>query len=526
MLEEVASYDVQRKRARTLRLVTQFLDDLPSSDTQANADMSSSSSSQSSLSSVSSPSSGTSDLSGSPSPGTHSRHGSGSSDDFDSLEDRLLERWDAQIEALTVYLLTARVLEACPPVKKSGQLDLYLTYFRHDHPDRFRKKLRVSPLVFDRLVELIEDHDIFHNNSNVPQHPIPIQLAIFLVRVGHYGNASSPEYVAQWAGVCVGTVINATYRCLVAFLALHDEAVMMPPEEEKERAKEYVEGVTCPEWRNGFLLADGTKFVLFQKPGLHGEAWFDKNKNYSIDCQVCCERSSGVVLTYALQIISLPQSLLIVDYSLGHTGSVHDAWAFQSTRTFKNHDKIFGPGEWMWADSAYPPETWSVAPFKKPVNGQLTADQRTYNYWVSKASHILHSKPGKSHCLQIRIRVEHTMGMLKGTFQSLKEIRIQLVNTKRHMVIIMWARVCIVLHNLIIRIEGDNFDERWREGLVRTGLDREHGVNGDTDEEEMPEDELERARRRHETPGQRFRLRVMDALFDSPFSMVERRPLA
>jgi hypothetical protein len=62
---------------------------------------------------------------------------------------------------------------------------------------------------------------------------------------------------------------------------------MMPPEEEKERAKEYVEEVTCPEWRDGFLLVDGTKFVLFQKPGLHGEAWFDKNKDYSIDCQVC-----------------------------------------------------------------------------------------------------------------------------------------------------------------------------------------------------------------------------------------------
>jgi hypothetical protein len=183
-------------------------------------------------------------------------------------------------------LLTARILEVCPPVKKLGQLGLYLNDFRHDHPDRFRKKLRVSPPIFDRLVGLIEDNTIFHNNSNIPQHPIPIQLAIFLVRLGHYGNASSPEYVAQWAGVCVGTVINATYRCLVAFLALHDEAVMMPPEEEKERAKEYVEGVTCPEWRNGFLLADGTKFALFQKPGLHGEAWFDKNKDYSIDCQV------------------------------------------------------------------------------------------------------------------------------------------------------------------------------------------------------------------------------------------------
>jgi hypothetical protein len=82
-------------------------------------------------------------------------------------------------------------------------------------------------------------------------------------------------------------VINATYQCLVAFLALYDKAVMMPPEEEKEQAKEYVEGVICPEWWNRFLLADGTKFVLFQKPRLHGEAWFDKNKDYSIDCQVC-----------------------------------------------------------------------------------------------------------------------------------------------------------------------------------------------------------------------------------------------
>ena len=99
-------------------------------------------------------------------------------------------------------------------------------------------------------------------------------------------NISSPEYIAQWAGVCVEMVINATYCCLVAFLALCDEVVMMPPEEEKECAKQYVEEVTCPEWRNRFLLVDGTKFVLFQKPKLHGEAWFNKNKNYSIDCQV------------------------------------------------------------------------------------------------------------------------------------------------------------------------------------------------------------------------------------------------
>ena len=85
------------------------------------------------------------------------------------------------------------------------------------------------------------------------------------------------------------------------------------------------------------------------------------------------------------------------------------------------------------------------------------------------------------------------MGMLKGTFQLLKEIQIQLVNTKHHMIIIMWARVCIILHNLIIRIEGDNFDEKWREGLMRTGLDQYSAKGNDTDDEDVLGDALEQA---------------------------------
>ena len=110
-----------------------------------------------------------------------------------------------------------------------------------------------------------------HTSHNIPSHSIPTQLAIFLVCVGHYDNVSSPKYVAQWAGVCIETVINTTYRCLIAFLALYDEVIMMPPEEEREQAKEYVTAITCPKWRGRFLLADGIKFALFQKPGLHGE---------------------------------------------------------------------------------------------------------------------------------------------------------------------------------------------------------------------------------------------------------------
>ena len=92
------------------------------------------------------------------------------------------------------------------------------------------------------------------------------------------------------------------------------------------------------------------------------------------------------------------------------------------------------------------------------------------------------------------------------------------------MVIIMWACVCIILHNLIICIEGNNFDEEWREGLVRTGLGDEHSASGDTDEEDGPKGMLEQVQQQVETPGQHFRLKVMNDLFNSPFHRVEHCP--
>jgi hypothetical protein len=77
------------------------------------------------------------------------------------------------------------------------------------------------------------------------------------------------------------------------------------------------------------------------------------------------------------------------------------------------------------------------------------------------------------------------------------------------------------MHNLIIRIEGDNFDGEWRESLMTAGLESEHG---DADEDDWTGDTLEQARRRLEMPGQHFRLKLMDNLFNSPSHIVERRP--
>jgi len=74
----------------------------------------------------------------------------------------------------------------------------------------------------------------------------------------------------------------------MALLSLHDKCVHLPTAEEKQSAKAWVAEQVCPEWSDGCLMVDGTKFLLFQRPGLHGDAWFDKNRNYSLDCQVRC----------------------------------------------------------------------------------------------------------------------------------------------------------------------------------------------------------------------------------------------
>ncbi|KAJ7689667.1 hypothetical protein B0H17DRAFT_857480, partial [Mycena rosella] len=88
-----------------------------------------------------------------------------------------------------------RVLSPAPPVPKMSQLPL-LDHFREYSVDRWRRKLRVEPDTFDVLLGLIEGDTVFQNNSHTPQLPVEMQLAVFLFRAGHYGNAASPEDTA------------------------------------------------------------------------------------------------------------------------------------------------------------------------------------------------------------------------------------------------------------------------------------------------------------------------------------------
>ncbi|KAF9512811.1 hypothetical protein BS47DRAFT_1362853 [Hydnum rufescens UP504] len=88
------------------------------------------------------------------------------------------------------------------------------------------------------------------------------ELTIALYHFSHYGNAASVHGVAQWA-------------VMVSILALHDEAICWPTAGEKEDAKHWVESASYAGWRGGYCFVDGTLIPLAQKPGFHGDAYFD-----------------------------------------------------------------------------------------------------------------------------------------------------------------------------------------------------------------------------------------------------------
>jgi hypothetical protein len=93
----------------------------------------------------------------------------------------------------------------------------------------------------------------------------------------------------------------------------------------------------------------------------------------------------------------------------------------------------------------------------------------------------------------------------------------------------MWIRCCIILHNLILRIEAGNDLREWREELYNIWDQREGAEHrrwqeeAEVEGEDDDHDELEHARRLLMTDGQKFRYRLMKQLFDSETSGAERR---
>ncbi|KAF9506510.1 hypothetical protein BS47DRAFT_1367345 [Hydnum rufescens UP504] len=199
-----------------------------------------------------------------------------------------------------------------------------------------KRNLRVRPSTFDALLRTIEGDPVFIATGPLDQFPVESQLAITLFHLGHFGNAASVESVAQWAGCSAGAVVVSTRHVIQAVMACHDLAIHRPNAEEKECAKQWVEAVSCPAWRDGYCMVDGTLVLLSDKPSLCGEGYYDRKSNYSL----------------SVTVVNMPDCH-IIGYVAGHCGSAHDSTVFAESSLASNPEVWFAPNEFVWADSAY-----------------------------------------------------------------------------------------------------------------------------------------------------------------------------
>jgi hypothetical protein len=163
----------------------------------------------------------------------------------------------------------------------------------------------------------------------------------------------------------------------------------------------------------GFV--DGSDAVFYPAPTEDKEAYWSRKKKYCMQFQILCDPDK-----------------LIRNLFTGYPGSVHDAKVFTSSTPFLKSHQYFSSGEYIIGDSAYPKSETVVVPYKR-TNGNLSRRQSTFN----------------THISGYRIAVEHTIGILKGRFQSLRGLRINVNKDSGHAKVCQWIQACSVLHNIL-----------------------------------------------------------------------------
>lgn len=97
---------------------------------------------------------------------------------YESLEDAC-QQLDVDMKIILALQETRYLQGRDHRVPKAGNMHLAWEFAQNpaDH-HRFAQMLRVSPLVFQTILTLIEDHPVFRNDSNNAQAPVEVQLAV------------------------------------------------------------------------------------------------------------------------------------------------------------------------------------------------------------------------------------------------------------------------------------------------------------------------------------------------------------
>ncbi|KAG0149865.1 hypothetical protein CROQUDRAFT_104795 [Cronartium quercuum f. sp. fusiforme G11] len=326
------------------------------------------------------------------------------------MYNQLFNEEEELVELLTM-VSTTRYL--APRFKLHWETPFQLGDMLRDRNTEFRQAVRTIPTGFRALLDLIADHPVFISASPNQPPPVVHQLALTLERLGTNGNGASIGRFGRMYKMSRGCVITSTRRVLIAILDRGKDYVSWPSPERRHKSSNVLAREGFPHCV-GFVK--GATFPIYQRPGLHGETFYDRKSRYSINAQIVCDCDRRITAVYA-----------------GWPGSCADVTVFGKMSVAKNAERFFGAAT----------NTVTRSYKAQAANNERVRD---FNYYVAKT----------------RVRNEHSIGVLKGRWPSLECMRLHLYGRTHMHAYSQWIRACVILSNIFAGLE-DAWTELFEE---------------------------------------------------------------
>jgi hypothetical protein len=284
--------------------------------------------------------------------------------------------------------------------------------------EEFLNEFRMSPKQFWTIVDSIKNDRIFKWKTGRKQAPVELQLGVLLSFLGTQGEGGSNPKLRSFYRMGRGTVSLYKRRAATAIRRqLRSAAIKWPDEEERHRlASLFLQEYNFP---NCIGLVDGTLFQLFFRPTTDDFADYSGRKYpFSICCMIVCDAERRIIA-----------------YLAGWPGSCHDDRVFKKMKLYSDPEGHFDLNQYLLGDSAFENRWFIVAAYKKPAGTSIPREHEEFNTAMSSP----------------RVLSEHCIGILKGRFPWLREIRTVIKGKKDLKRILAYIDVCVILHNLLVK---------------------------------------------------------------------------
>jgi hypothetical protein len=137
----------------------------------------------------------------------------------------------------------------------------------------------------------------------------------------------------------------------------------------------------------------------------------------------------------------------MVLYLAGYPGSFHNCYVFSNMQLAQQPGQFFDQNQFLLSNSAYASNQYTIPAYK---GADLRIPENVdFNY----------------HLAQSRVRIELAIGILKGQFASLLEMRSQIRNRHKMKAAIKWSISCVVLQNLLADLK-----DQWNSSMKKKNL--------------------------------------------------------